>query len=145
MCLFVNSLEGKVAAGFFELPPKFFSTWVEFSYWFKSTYGQPQSPTKKIKEYNNIVYNKGETIKSFNLCFTKLYDQIPDIIRPHNQAIFMHYYNTLLVAYIHRLEEKDVNSLEFALKTCLEFEEQLARTGLPTEDFLEQNDMSIVL
>jgi hypothetical protein len=39
MRLFVNSLEGKVVADFFELPPKIFSTWVELSYWFKSTYG----------------------------------------------------------------------------------------------------------
>jgi hypothetical protein len=27
----------------------------------------------------------------------------------------------------------------------LEFEEQLARTGLPSEDYVKQNDMSIVL
>jgi hypothetical protein len=45
MRLFVNSLEGKVVVDFFELPPKVFSTWDELSYWFKSTYGQPQSPT----------------------------------------------------------------------------------------------------
>jgi hypothetical protein len=98
-----------------------------------------------LKEYNNLVYNKGETIKSFNLCFTKLYNQIPEIIRPHNQATLMHYYNTLPVAYRHRLEEKNVDSLGSALQTCLEFEEQLARTGLPCEDFVKQNDMSIVL
>jgi hypothetical protein len=27
MCLFVNSLEGKVATDFFDLPPKILSTW----------------------------------------------------------------------------------------------------------------------
>jgi len=32
MWLFVNSLEGKVVANFFELQPKIFSTWVELSY-----------------------------------------------------------------------------------------------------------------
>jgi hypothetical protein len=72
MHLFVKSLEGKDATCFFELPPKLFSTCAELSYWFKSTYGQRQSPTYKLKYYNNIVYNKGETIKYFNLCFTKL-------------------------------------------------------------------------
>jgi hypothetical protein len=65
MRLFVNSLEGKVVVDFFELPPKIFTTWDELSYWFKSTYGQPQSPVDLLKYYNNIVYNKGETIKSF--------------------------------------------------------------------------------
>jgi hypothetical protein len=45
MCLFVNSLEGKVVADFFDLPPKIFSTWEELVYWFKSTFGQPKSPT----------------------------------------------------------------------------------------------------
>jgi hypothetical protein len=74
MRLFFNSLEGKATIDFFELLPKVFFTWAEISYWFKSTYGQPQSPTDLLKDYNNIVYNKGETIKSFNLCFTKLYN-----------------------------------------------------------------------
>jgi hypothetical protein len=32
MHLFVNSLEGKVATEFFELPPNIFSTWAELSY-----------------------------------------------------------------------------------------------------------------
>jgi hypothetical protein len=57
----------------------------------------------------------------------------------------MHYYNTLLLPYRHRLEEKNVDNLGSALQTCLEFEEQLARTGLPSEDYVKQNDMSIVL
>jgi hypothetical protein len=34
MHLFVNSLEGKVATDFFDLPPKFMSTWEELIYWF---------------------------------------------------------------------------------------------------------------
>jgi hypothetical protein len=87
MRLFVNSLEGKAAVDFFELPPNVISTWDELTYWFKSTYGQPKNPTDLLKEYNNIVYNNGETIKSFNLCFTKLYNQIPELICPHNQVI----------------------------------------------------------
>ena len=69
---------------FFELPPNIFSTWDDFSYWFKSTYGKPQSSTDKFKKYNNLVYNKVETIKSFNLRLTKLYNQILEVIRPHN-------------------------------------------------------------
>jgi hypothetical protein len=77
MRLFVNYLEGKVVVNFFELSPKIFMTWDELSCWFKSTYGQPQSAMDLLKDYNNLVYNKGETIKSFNLCFTNLYNQIP--------------------------------------------------------------------
>jgi hypothetical protein len=95
MRLFVNSLEGKVAADFFDLPPKILSTWEELIYWFWSTYGQSKSPTEKLREYNNITYKHGETIKSFNLRFTKLYNQILKLIRPPNQAYFMHYYNAL--------------------------------------------------
>jgi len=44
MCLFFNSIEGKVAADFFDLPPKILSSWEELVYWFKSTYGHPKSP-----------------------------------------------------------------------------------------------------
>jgi len=115
--LFVNSLEGKAAANFFELPPKVFSTWDELIYWFKSTYGQPKIPTNHLQEYDNIVYNNGETIKSFNIRFTKLYNQIPELIQPKNQVVFMHYYNALPSSYRHRLEEKNVTNLGYVLQT----------------------------
>jgi hypothetical protein len=39
MHLFVNSLEGKDATDFFDLPPNIISTCEELIYWFKSTYG----------------------------------------------------------------------------------------------------------
>jgi hypothetical protein len=123
MHLFFNSLEGKVAADFSDLPPKILSTWEELVYWFKSTYGQSKSPTEELREYNNIIaYKNGETIKSFNLHFTKLYNQIPELIRTQNQAAFMHYYNTLPSPYHHRLEEKAIDNLSSALHTCLEYE-----------------------
>jgi hypothetical protein len=82
MHLFVNSLEGKAATDFFDLPPKIISTWEELVYWFKSTYGQSKSPVEQLQEYNNITYKDSETINSFNLRFTKLYNQIPELIRP---------------------------------------------------------------
>jgi len=82
MHLFINSLEGKVVVDFFELPPKILSTWEELVYWFKSTYGKSKIPSKQLQEYNNITYKDGETIKSFNLHFTKLYNQIPKLILP---------------------------------------------------------------
>jgi hypothetical protein len=74
MHLFVNSLEVKAVADFFDLPPKILSTWEELIYWFRSTYGQSKIPAEKLQEYNNVTYKNGETIKSFNLCFTKLYN-----------------------------------------------------------------------
>ena len=69
------------------------------------------------------MYKDGETIKYFNLRFTKLYNQIPELIRPQNQASFMHYYNALPSPYQHRLEEKAIDNLGFTLHTCLEYEE----------------------
>jgi hypothetical protein len=82
MHLFVNSLEGKVATNFFEFPPKILSTWEELIYWFRSTYGKSKRSSEKLREYNNITYKYGETIKSFNLCFTKLYNKILERIHP---------------------------------------------------------------
>jgi hypothetical protein len=89
MHLFVNSLDGKVATNLFDLPPKILSTWEELIYWFRSNYGKSKSPTKNLREYNNITYKDGETIKSFNLCFTKIYNHIHELIRPQNQDDFM--------------------------------------------------------
>jgi hypothetical protein len=107
--------------------------WEELVYWFKSTYIQPKIPVDQLREYNNITYNNDETIKSFNLRFTKLYNQIPELIHPQNQVKFMHYYNTLPSSCRHRLEEKAIENLGSALQTCLEYEEQLERTSLLKE------------
>jgi hypothetical protein len=145
MCLFVNSLERKATTDFFELPPKILSTWDELIYWFRSTYGKSKSPAEKLREYNNVTYKEGETIKYFNLRFTKLYNQIPERIRPQNQATFMHYYNALPSPYHHRLEEKSIDNLGSALHTYSEYEEQLERTGLPQGESVRQIDMSSLL
>jgi hypothetical protein len=145
MRLFVNSLEGKALTDFFDLPPKILSTWEELVYWFKYTYGQCKSPTEQLHEYNNISYKDGETIKSFNLCFTKVYNQIHELIRPQNQATFMHYYNDCPSLYRHRLEEKSIENLGSSLNTCLEYEEHLERTGIPKGDSVKQKDMSALL
>jgi hypothetical protein len=82
---------------------------------------------------------------SFNLRFTKLYNQIPELILPQNQAAFIHYYNVLPSPYHHRLEEKAIDNLGSALHTCLEYEEKLERMGLPKGDSVQQTDMSSLL
>jgi hypothetical protein len=82
MHLFFNSLEGNVVADLFYLPPKILSTWENLFYWFKSTYGKSKIPAGQLREYNNIAYKDGETIKSFNLHFTNLYNQIYEFIQP---------------------------------------------------------------
>ena len=119
MCLFVNSPEGKAATDFFELLPKILSTWEELVYWFKSTYGHRKSLVDQLREYNNISYKDGETIKSFNLHFTKLYNQIPELIFPKHQVVFMHYYSYLSSPYRHRLEEKATGNINFSLHKSL--------------------------
>jgi hypothetical protein len=118
MRLFVNSLEGKVVDDLFDLPPKILSTWEDLIYWFRSTYGKSKSLAEKLREYNNVTYKDSETIKSFNLHFTKLYNQILELILHQNQASFMHYYNSLPSPYHHRLEEKSIDNLSSALHAC---------------------------
>jgi hypothetical protein len=145
MHLFFNSLEGKAATDFFDLHPKIISTWEELIYWFRSTYGKSKSLAEQLWEYNNITYKDGETIKSFNLRFTKLYNKILELIRPQNQASFIHYCNALPSPYCHRLEEKSIDNLGSSLHTCLEYEEQLERTGLPQGESVKQKYMSTLL
>jgi hypothetical protein len=123
MCLFVNSLQGKDKVDFFDLPPRILSTWEELIYWFPSTYGKSKIPSKRLREYNNITYKYGETIKSFNLWFTKLYNQIPKLIFPQNQDSFMHYYNVFPYPYHHRYEKKSIDNLSSSFHTCSEYEE----------------------
>jgi hypothetical protein len=61
------------------------------------------------------------------------------------KSSFMHYYNALPSPYHHRLEEKSIDNLGFALHTCLEYEEQLERTGLPQGELVKQTNMSALL
>ena len=82
---------------------------------------------------------------SFNLHFTKLYNQIPELIRPQKKATFMHYYNALPSPYHHKLEEKTIDNLGSVLHTCLEYEEQFERTCLPQGELVKQTDMSTLL
>jgi hypothetical protein len=99
----------------------------------------------KLREYNNISYKDGETINYFNLHFTKLYNQIPELIFPQNQAAFMHYYNALPSPYRHRIEKKDIDNLGSTLHTCLEYEEKLERTDLPKGDLVKKTNMYTLL
>jgi hypothetical protein len=145
MHLFVNSLEGKATVDFFDLPPNILSSWEDLISWFRSTYGKSKILVKNLMEYNNITYKYGETVKSFNLHFTKLYNQIPKLIRPQNQYAFMHYYNALPSPYHHRLEEKSIDNLGSTLHTCLEYEEQLERTGLPQGESVKKTNKSSLL
>lgn len=108
MRLFINALEGRATIDFFNLPPKSFSNWVELCYWFWSTYGQQQNPNEWLKEYNSMIFQPSETIRAFNLRFTKLYNMIPEAIRPHEKATFIHYYNIIPPVYTNKLEEKTV-------------------------------------
>ena len=62
---------------------------------------------------------------SFNLCFTKLYNQILELIHPQNQDAFMHYYNAFPSPYHHKLEEKAIDNLSSTLHTYSDYEEQL--------------------
>jgi hypothetical protein len=57
----------------------------------------------------------------------------------------MHYYNALPSLYHHRFEEKSIDSLGSSMHTCLEYEEQLERTGLPQGESVKQVDMSTLL
>jgi hypothetical protein len=113
--------------------------------WFKSTYGKPKILADQLREYKNISYKDGETIKYFNLHFTKLYNQIPKLIHPQNQATFMHYYNSLTYPYRHILEENTIDNLSSALQDFLEYEEKLERMGLPKGDLVKKKNMSAIL
>jgi hypothetical protein len=57
----------------------------------------------------------------------------------------MHYYNALTSPYRHRIEEKAIENIGYALHTSLEYEEKLERIGLPKGDLVKQTYMSVIL
>jgi hypothetical protein len=129
MLLFMNSLQGDVASLFSSLPDGCISTWFELSYWFTSTFGHLDNPYEHLKRFNQLRMKDNESILTFNLQFIKLYNLIPTPILPTNLVALLHYYELFPPLYRWRLEEKNVQNLELALSTCLNFEEQNRRTG----------------
>lgn len=109
---------------------------------------KPQSVLYFLIYYVNLVYNRGETIKTFDLYCIILYRKILKVIGPQNKANLTHYYNTLPQYFHHKLENKNDNSLglstqnllkmiivwDYPHKTCLENEEQLMWISFPVED-----------
>ena len=85
-----------------------------------------------------MVFHPGESIKSFNLRFTKLYNKIHELIA------LIHYYNSITPIYKNRLEEKVVDSIATTLQTFLEYEDQILRTGLPIYDTNKSIEMTSV-
>jgi hypothetical protein len=119
---------------------------MSWAHWpFNNCLGTLASQYCNNKLFKMGVQNPGCYIKSFNLRFTKLYNQIPELIPRKIKPAFMHYYNALPSPYRHRLEEKAIENLGSTLHTCLEYEEQLERMGLPKGDSVKQTDMSALL
>jgi hypothetical protein len=121
MLLFMNSLQGDVASLFSNLPDGCISTWFELSYLFTSTFGHLDSPYEYLKRFNQLHMKDNESILTFNLKFIKLYNSIPTPILPTNLISLLHYYELLPPLYRWRLEEKNVQNLELALSTYLNF------------------------
>jgi hypothetical protein len=129
MCFFINSLQGNAVSLFSNLPDGCISTWSQISYWFTSTFGHFDNPYGHLKRFNHFHMKDNESIHAFNLRFIKLYNCILMNIFPTNLVSLLHCYDVLPPLYRWPLEEKNVQNLELALNTCLDFEEQSRRTG----------------
>jgi hypothetical protein len=86
-----------------------------------------------------------ESILAFNLRFIKFYNCIPMSIHPTNLASLLHYYDLLPPLYHWWLEEKNVQNLELALITCLDFEEQSHRTSFSFGGSDSHKDLSSLM
>jgi hypothetical protein len=129
MLLFMNPLQGNATSLFSNLPDECISTWFELSYWFTSTFGHLDNPYEHLERFNHLHMKDNESILTFNLRFIKSYNSIPTSIPPTNLASLLHYYELLPPLYRWRLEEKNVQNLELALSTCLDFKEKICRTS----------------
>jgi hypothetical protein len=145
MFLFKNSLQGNVASLFSNLPDQCISTWSELSYWFTSTFGHFDNPYEHLKRFNQLHIKESESIRDFNLRFIKLYNHISLSIHPTNLVSLLHYYDILPPLYHWRLEEKNVQNLELALITFLDFEEKMHRTCFSFGDCNLHKDLSSLM
>jgi hypothetical protein len=143
--LIYQLLQGNVASLFANLPDECISTWSQLSYWFTSTFGHFDNPYEHLKRFNHLHMKDNESIHDFNIRFIKLYNCIPTNILPTNLVSLLHYYDLLPPLYRWRLEENNVQNLELALTTCLDFEEQSRRTGFSFGVFNSQKYLSSLI
>jgi hypothetical protein len=129
MLLFMNSLQGNAASLFSNLPDECISTWFELSYWFTSTFGHLDNPYEHLKRFNQLHMKDNEgAFLHLTLGLSSHTIQFLLSIRPTNLVALLHYYELLPPLYRWWLEEKNVQNLELALSTCLDFEEKIRRT-----------------
>jgi hypothetical protein len=104
-----------------------------------------ENPTDHMRNFKNLSFNDGETIKAFNLRFMKLFNKIPKVIIPTRQVSLAHNDNNLPLSYRHQLEENGIKCLGSTMQTCLEFEEHNLRIGLFFGNFGPKTDMFVML
>ena len=84
--MFVQSLEGDARKWFRNLAPDSIHSWVAFHNLFMEKWGEKKDHQYYLSEFSSMKKKNSESVNDFNKRFNKMYNRIPDDIRPSQAA-----------------------------------------------------------
>jgi hypothetical protein len=126
MRLFAQSFLGEVRKWFKALPTTIIPNFDNFETLFLGRWGNKKNPLQSLTQYNNLKRLLVETIKEFSTRFMKVYNSIPDQVKPTPGATQLHYADAFDIEFTFLLRERRSTYLNDMMNDAIEVEVNLA-------------------
>jgi hypothetical protein len=129
MRLFAQSFSGEVKKWFKALPTASIPNFGEFETTFLGRWGDKKNPLQLLTQYNNLKILPTETVQEFSTRFLKVYNSIPDQVKPPPGAAQLHYADAFESDFALLLRERRSTTLTDMMNDAIEVEVNLAASG----------------
>jgi hypothetical protein len=126
MRLFAHSFSGEVRKWFKALPTTSIPNFDNFETLFLGRWGNKKNPLQLLTQYNNLKRLPVETVQEFSTRFMKVYNSIPDQVKPPPGASQLHYVDAFESEFSLLLRERRSTSLTDMMNDAIEVEVNLA-------------------
>jgi hypothetical protein len=81
-----------------------------------------------LDEFTSIRKEENETVSEFNTRFSKLYNKIPQNVRPNSDIALLYYFKAFDVSFGFLLREKELHDLDSTLVVATKIEKNIMAT-----------------
>jgi hypothetical protein len=129
MRLFTQSLVGDVRKWFRALAPASITDFTAFETLFLARWGDKKNPLQLLTHYNNMKRSLDETVQEFSARFMKVYNVIPDEVKPPPKAAQLRYVDSFESDFSLLLRERRSATLDDMMTDAIEVEVNLMASG----------------
>jgi hypothetical protein len=129
MRLFTQSLAGDVRKWFRALAPGSIADFAAFETLFLARWGDKKNPLQLLTHYNNMKRSPDETVQEFSARFMKVYNVIPDEVKPPPKAAQLRYVDSFESDFSLLLRERRSATLDDMMTDAIEVEVNLMASG----------------